>query len=59
MYNLSRVHARYLTQHLEIVVQLKRAQEGPPNMPGTNTAPTFEKSQGMAPDGEFKVFWGC
>lgn len=58
MYNLSRVHAHCLIQHLEIVTQLKTAQEAPPDVPGTNTAPSFEKSHGMAPDGELKVFWG-
>lgn len=56
MYNLSRVHAHCLTQHMEIVIQLKAAQEGLSNMPGISTALRFEKSQGMAPDGEFQVF---
>lgn len=59
MDDLSRVHAHCLTQHLETVIQLRTAQEGSPNKPGTSTAPSFENSQGMAPDGEFKVFWGC
>lgn len=59
MDDLSSVYAHCLTQHLETEIQLKTAQEGSPNKPGTSTAPSFEKPQGMVPDREFKAFWRC